>query len=327
MNRINSPIEVKVTASTPQTATFHVLKLHVTASATGGTTGADVVLSDNAYSGKQCIFDISSALRAAADSIVFQPDTLTTPVVTYQCTYWEEWLKDGELIRSPQTGEATVPNGTGTALLGGYTDYERITNTKPTTNTRKPLTSIETVAVGDTFISSGAVNISGNQIAASPSIATPITQEGIQTVQGHTLYAVPQNRNRHQFRFINGLGAMESVSIECYADESVTYNTEQFQQTRPDYMGGISHTRIEKSLDIEQWKFSTGPLTREWRHWYAHEFLMSRHVWISLLTGEGRGGASWLPVLIIPEETTPLINRAATDLPSIDFTVKMNFQG
>ena len=317
MQRINSPIEVQVTPQVTAT-TFHTVKLRVTANATDCPDVSITLSAQVVTPGAAIIFDISSVLRAAADAYTFTPDNLSIPDVAYASEWWEEYLDSGELIK---TDAASVASGT--ALFGGYTDYERITNTQPTTHTRKPLTSIETVAVGDTFIaplpSAGAPRASA---------ATPITEGGIQQVNGHTLYAVPQNRNRHQFRFINGLGAMESVSIECYADESVTYNTEQFQQTRPDYMGGISHTRIEKSLDIEQWKFSTGPLTRDWRHWYAHEFLMAKHVWLQAPSLEGRDGVgSWLPVLIIPEETTPLINRVATDLPSIDFTVKMNFNG
>lgn len=318
LQRINSPIPVTVQAfphsGNRAQATFHVVKLEVSASVTG-TDGMGIMspLSKNVNGGEDVTFDISSALRAAADGCTFTPTSLTMPSVTYTVRMYEEYLLNG---KHNSTDPRDITEGV--AYLGGYTDYERITDTKPTTNTRKPLTSPETVAVGDTFLAP----------APEASASVVITEPGIQQVQGHTLYAVPQNRNRYQFRFINGLGAMESVSIECYPDESVTYNTEQFQQTRPDYMGGISHTRIAKSLDIEQMKFSTGPLTREWRHWYAHEFLMSEHVWISLPMGEGRGGAgAFVPVLIIPEETTPLINRQSTDLPAIDFTVKMNFNG
>lgn len=315
MNRINSPISVQVTApATKQGATFHTIKLRVTAGIDNPLNGVDVTLSSPTLGSETITFDISSVLRAAADAYVPKPDVLTCPTVLFQCCWHEEYLLQGE---QKVGSEHDITPQDNIAYFGGYTDYERITNKLPTGFTRKPLTSIETVAVGDTFI---APSPSGEGWGGA------ITEPGPQTVHGHTLYAVPANRNRYQFRFVNGLGAMESVSVECYADEEVQYNIEQFQQTRPESMGGISHTRIAKALDIEQWKFSTGPLTRDWRQWYAHEFLMSEHVWLFCSLAPG-ASAQWLPVLIIPEETTPLINRQSNDLPSIDFTVKMNFQG
>ena len=88
------------------------------------------------------------------------------------------------------------------------------------------------------------------------------------------------------------------------------------QETLTNFSRGVAI----KQNNHEQWKMSSGPLDKAWAAWFAHEFLMARWAWIKI-------GSTFIPCHIIPEETTPLIDRIKNDPIAIPFTIELDITG
>ena len=138
---IGSPIEVSVQAeSVGSKATFHRVKLIVSAALSTDGQYEDFELSSPVTDGETVTFDISDTLRTVAGKFTYSPITAETtyPYLAYTLKAWDEYMIDG--ILSEKVAER-VYGSTMYALMGAFTDAERYlsSGTKQVTAfTRKP---------------------------------------------------------------------------------------------------------------------------------------------------------------------------------------------
>ena len=315
-----NPINAICTADSPAgTITFHQLKFKVTSRIQNGT-DKDYYFTKPVNNNNQISVDISTAILAAYSEYQYTPTPPDSyPYIIYSVAVRDEYVLNGETHETEW-----VSSGSLFALMGAFSDYERMTaggETKtPSKLTRKPDTSPEVVAVGETYIR--PANFSGGiNVGQEPkSYQIDIGDEGPQTFFGAQLYVVPPSPNRHEVRFINGLGCMESLSICTREKVDVNINIENKVIARHETFGRFSRGITKKQNDYEKWQFTSGPLDKEWAAWYIHEFLMSEVAWI-------RVGGVWIPCSVEPEETTTLIDRTKADAIEVLFTLKLDING
>ena len=139
---IGSPIEVSVVAeSVGSKATFHRVKLIISAALSTDGQYEDFELSSPVTDGETAIFDISDALRTVAGKFTYSPITAehTYPYLAYTLKAWDEYMIDG--ILHEKVAERNY-GSTMYALMGAFTDAERYLSngTKSVTSfSRKPL--------------------------------------------------------------------------------------------------------------------------------------------------------------------------------------------
>ncbi len=323
---IGSPITYQVTAARlSDNCSFHRVKLSVTAAlSVGADSGTTLTLSTPADSGEVLLFDISSALRAVADRYQYEPTPPAQyPYVTYSLSACDEYMKNGEIHDNV---EPTFAIG-GRVLLGAYTDYERFIsggNKLAQHFTRKPQSLPEIVAVGETMVCprSFLKPLSEAQIDSGPtSEVVAISSEGWQAINGRWVFALPAGqRDRYQFRFVNSLGCLESVSVATFRNVEVNCTTETFIRAVQQTFGSSSRGFVTKTDDYETWKMSTPPLDELWQAWFIHEFLMAKYVWILI-------DEHWIPCHLIPEDTINGVNKAESSLLSVSFSVRLDING
>ena len=138
---IGSPIEVSVVAeSVGSKATFHRVKLNVSAALSTDGQFEDFELSAPVTDGETAIFDISDALRTVAGKFTYSPITAETtyPYLAYTLKAWDEDKIDG--ILHEKVAERNY-GSTMYAIMGAFTDAERYLSngTKSVTSfSRKP---------------------------------------------------------------------------------------------------------------------------------------------------------------------------------------------
>lgn len=324
---IGSPIEYRVDAGTYSNPTFHRVKLCVMAMLQGDSEYTPIEMSTPATEGEQLSFDISSALRALADKYTFTPTPPAYyPYVQYYLIAWDEYMINGVTYTSSKD---YFPDNYWSAplrgLMGAYSDLERILagSTKQTQKfTRKPSSSPEVVYVGDTYIRPEEMNVHSGNIEHGPrSISYPIETTGLQTKGGASVYALARPaKDIYEFRFINGLGVMESVTLQSFRKTEVGITTEQHTIARQETFNQFSRGIAIKQNDYEKWVMSTGPLDEEWMSWYIHEFLMAEWVWMKV-------GNNWLQVHLIPEETVSGVSRVDNSMMEVEIPVRFDIAG
>lgn len=330
---MNSPImahiKADVLASTDDNPiSFHRVVYVVTADLQGG---SNIELQDStpAESGETIDVDISSALRTAADAYEFTPDPPSSgyPYVSFSLKAWDEWMQNGE-VHDTKINAATHKGGR--ALMGGYSDLERLLSggSKMAGKfTRKPSTMAEVVCDGETYIRpqemSGITigNVTHGPISATYSIKIDKDNpQGLRTVGGVSLYVIPMRPDRYQFRFINGLGCMESIGVFSLRQTSVDVTSNEYAVSRQETFGKFTRNILEKQNDIETWKMSSGPVDERWQSWFLHEFLMAKHAWINI-------GGHWIPCNIKPDDNVSGMNRQDASLLEVQFSVKLDISG
>ena len=312
-----NPINAICTADSPAgTITFHQLKFKVTSRRQNGT-DKDYYFTKPVNNNDQASVDISTAVAAAYSDYEYTAEPpVSYPYIIYSVAVRDEYVLNGE---SHETG--WTESGNLFALMGAFSDYERMTaggETKvPTRLSRKPVTSPEVVGVGETHIRPYDFQGEGAGQTISTSV---IVSEGEQTVNSVQVYAVPSSPDRHEVRLINGLGGMESLSICTREKVDVNINVENKVIARHETFGRFSRGITKKQNDYEKWQFTSGPLDKAWAAWYIHEFLMSEVAWL-------RVGNVWIPCSVEPEETTTLIDRTKADAIEVLFTLKLDING
>lgn len=333
-----SPVVYAVTSATlTGEVAFHRLKVAVSAALTcaaddtnvSDTSYKEMVMSSPVGNGETLRIDISSALRAVADRYEYaaQPPS-SYPVINFSLRAWDEYMQNGTLYENV----SEVTNSGGKALLGAYSDMERLFaggSKLVSALTRKPTTMPEVVWEGDEYVrptDMGGRSI-GSVTTGPVSVSYPIVVDdthpvGARSVGGANVYVAGRDdgMDRYQFRFINGYGVMESVSCIALRTTTVTIEKEKFAIARQESFSRFARGLYRKQNDVEQWKMSSGPLDVAWQSWFIHEFLMCRYAWIKI-------GAVWVPCHIVPEDTVNAINRTDGSLLSVDFTVEMDVRG
>ena len=349
---IGNPIIYQVTAATLKgEVSFHKVKLEVTA---GLLPAADdyeinsenqVVLtfSSPANSGETLQIDISSALRAAADSYRYSPIPPSIyPRIVFSLKAWDEYMQNG--MEAQKTG--IISNEGGTAIMGAFSDLERMLsggNKSAQLFSRKPIAdlengvSYEVIEEGETIIvpqdwEEGKVI--GN-ITSGPSskvyVASIEDSDILNTVftikkyGGRSFLVFKKgyawaNKNPYHFRFVNSLGVLESITVNCLATQQMQLTSDKHIISMPETFSRFSRGIYEKSNDYEKWKFSTGPLDKAWVSWYLHEFLTAKYAWILI-------SDNWIPCHIVAEETVVGRDETKSDAISIDFSVELDING
>lgn len=321
---VGSPITFKVQAAVISgECAFHRVKLTVHAGIYGGNY-TDLTLSSPAESGENLYFDVSSALRAVADSYEYTATPPAAyPYIVYDLSACDEYMQNGEV----HDNVGVVTSNGHKAIFGAYSDLERILSggSKLAQHfTRKPNTTPEVVAVGETMVcpQSFATAISEGSITTGPtSSVVSITTPGLQTINGRQVYAVAAGQtDRYQFRFVNGLGCLESISVRSFKTTETNVTQESYIRAIQETFGSFSRGLVTKKNDYETWKMSSGPLDEAWHSWFIHEFLMAKFAWIKI-------GNNWLVCHIVPEETVEGIDRTNGSFYEVQFSVRLDLNG
>lgn len=323
---IGSPIIYQVKAATLSNAVaFHRVNLTVTAYQQGkADESRQLTLSSPAESGEVLTFDISSAIRAVADSYQYEPEPPSYyPYFIYSLRASDEYMQNGDLIEN--VGVVSLQGGK--VIMGAYSDLERILaggNKLAQHFSRKPSSSPEIVAVGERIVyaMSYSTPLSEASIINGPHSQTYVVgSEGSKTVNGRPVYALPANQpDRYEFRFVNGLGVIESCSMKALKSVEMNVSKEEYIRAITEQFSTFSRGLITKSNDYETWKMTTGPIDEEWQSWYLHEFLMAKFVWIKI-------SSHWLPCHIVPDETVKGIDRSNGSICEVVFNVRLDLNG
>lgn len=278
--------------------------------------------------------DISSALRTFRDSYTYIPDPVTYPLVKFCLRVYDEYMLNGEF--KPRVGELVVPAEVDgkpqyyCTLFGAFSDMERMASNEfksVKAFSRKPTSAPEIVAVGERYVytppfAEECALLNSATLTPPTSQKTLISTEGSQTINGVPLYALPQTdaANRQEFRFINSLGVLESVSVPKGYSKKRSVASSSYAITRQETFSKFSRSFVKKNNNREAWLFQTDPLNEDWQQWYLHEFLMSEYIWAHI-------NNQWVPCTITLEEDETYYNSTENNPLTVSFTAQLDING
>lgn len=278
--------------------------------------------------------DISSALRTFRDSYNYIPDTETYPLVKFRLRVYDEYMLDGEV--HTHVGELVVPGELDgnpqyfCTLFGEFSDMERMASNGfkgVKAFSRKPTSTPEIVAVGEKYVytpplSEECALLNSASLTPPTSQKTLITTEGLQTINGVPIYALPKTEAayRQEFRFINSRGVLESVSVPRVYRKNRSVTSTSYVIARQETFGNFSRSIVTKINDREAWLFQTEPLNEDWQQWYLHEFLMSKHIWVHI-------NNQWIPCTITPEDDETYYSITEKNPLTVSFTAQLGING
>ena len=320
---VGSPILYQVTAGSPVgDVTFQRVKLYVLAALSTDGVYRRYEMSQPAQKGETVEIDISSALQATADKYEYTAEPpVSYPYIQFTLEACDEYMQNGQ--NSGDVGTTTNPGGR--ALMGSFSDMERLRAQQAGRNTsrfsRKPASLPEIVTVGSTFLRPQTMAVGIGNITHGPIVdQAQVTREGAQSLLGASLYAVPATADCYEMRFVNGLGVVESVCVRSLVQSEVKYKTDEYSLAHQELFNQVSRGVVVKQNDQERLKLSSGPLDRLWQQWYLHELLMAPQAWIRI-------DGMWVPCHIVPEETVSAVNRVDGKPLEVQFTVRLDISG
>ena len=247
------------------------------------------------------------------------------PYISFTLKAWDEYMQNGAVHEKV----GVVTDTGGRALLGGYSDLDRLLSSASRDAlyfTRKPTSHPELLCDGDTYILPNDMSATIANITAGPrSLPYPVVIDkdhpaGLRTLGGRSVYVMPAQRDRYQFRFINRFGVMESFAAMALRETTVAITKNNYLLANRETFNSFSRRLIKKQNDVETWKMSTGPLDDSWQQWVMHDFLMTEHAWI-LVSG------NWLPCVVSPDDSVSALNRHAHDVMDVQFSVIFDLNG
>lgn len=331
---IGSPVFVTVTPETKSGVTFHRVIVKVTASSasSGITSQSDELSAPVITEGASIDVDISSAVRSVAESFVYSAHSSagnkTYPVFAVHVETWDEWMENGVV----NTNSHLHLGGSNTYyhfLLGAFTDFERLTaglTKSVTTLTRKPATGEVIPSTGGLYVypASFSYSLSTSAPSSLPTTTavniTSLNANAVNSIGGRSVYVDGNTDNYYAFQFVNGYGVIESAFAYCLSDKDVAKKIKEYDVIAPMTFNKIDRHVTRKTNSRHQLKMSSGPVNMEWQEWWQEEFLNTDKAWMLY-----RG--TWVPVSIVPDETTKGIYLSSEDIPTVEFTVKMDFDG
>lgn len=337
---IGSPLTYQVTPSAHQSQyTFHRVTLRVTAGLEGDADYTTLDFSTPVTSALPVLFDVSSALRAVAEKYqLTATPPQRYPYVKFRLQAFDDWMIDGTLYENQGVKDYPGMGQYLFAFMGAFTDMERLSVDGQSTGlerwTRKPFASSpEVVFTGSGFVlpndfeaGIGYVNYVGDGTTGFPPTPSAGPKSTAYVVGTNPIpafanvYAITKPNDGYEIRFINGFGCEESVHVTCLRTAEVNIHTDKYAIARQETFKQFSRSLAVKGNNREQWKMSSGPLDRAWLQWYLHEFLMASQAWILV-------NDNWLPINILPEETTTGMNRTQADMLSVEFTIEFDMNG
>lgn len=268
--------------------------------------------------------------------------------VRYTLTYKESFLEDMVEIE-----EGSVTSGIYNAIPGKLTEFERLTANSADTSSligsgrilsRKPadgtvvrgidfyLPSVKTN--GDTIsytISQGESKKTGSQYTGGSYVPTSIKISTSSLALGNVTFSTGEETGRNQyvvdsspdmrhFLFINGFSLIESVT--AFTKDSMEYDIQSDTYSVPKEIDFRQNTQIINYAQdpLATFGMSSGYVNREWAEWWISEFLTTKSAWMLV-------GSRFLPVSIIPEETTEIYDRSKPGLLAVNFSVRFSFTG
>lgn len=313
----------------PITPSFHRVLLEVECGMSGGNFETiplfAPVLREVDSADNWVYFDVSSALRSFRDSYHYQPEPCAYPLVKFAVRAYDEYMISGELHQTTAT-RFPVEKHLST-VFGGRSDWERVTENPAVQHfSRKPNDGAELVAVGDSFVY--AEDYDAPRILSTADLPQPssreikVTTEGAQILGNRKAFALPasEGAKRAVFRFINGFGVMESVSVPMAWQRTLDMEAKRYVVTRRETLGDFQRLAVNKQLGRERWAFLTDPLTKDWISWYLHELLSSEHVWV-----QHKG--QWIPCVLTADESVTFIDESKREMLSLSFTAELAWRG
>ena len=212
------------------------------------------------------------------------------------------------------------------------------------------------VCVGETFAYTPAFTGAETTPATSPftgyslddlpcgptSVVQTIATQGLQTIGGVPVYAMAKaeaSRDRREFRFINSLGVLESISVYSLAEVVANLESVQYSRATEESFNNFARVFYKKHDGAEKLKMSSGALDRHWQQWFVHEFCVGKHVWMFVpdekanaannitTTVSSESNGEWLPVHITTEESISLIKRDGSEILEVAFVVEIDDEG
>lgn len=239
------------------------------------------------------------------------------------------------------------------AILGSMTDMERISIDDPqrvsvTRFSRKPVISPEIVYVGvpvvrpknftatigiDSVTSDYPQELILGEFTEGPKSEIYIARsEGLNTFNPDTenqfsVYAVPAPKQSVQLRFVNGMGCLESVHLSGLVSKEVDIDTGKYTLSRQETINSFSRSIAIKQTGKEKWTLSTPPVDEVWASWFVHEVLIARWAWVSMIKTSNNLSEIWIPVNILPEETTTIIKKGNNSTVTIQIVIELDING
>lgn len=332
-NPITFRIKPNVINGTPS---FHRVIVEVTCGMSGGDFEI-IKMSELVHEEKEDAevnIDISSALRTFRDSYNYTPTTLTYPLVKFSLRVYDEYMLDGEV--HSQFGAFVMPDEVDgkpqyfCTLFGEFSDMERMESNgfkSVKAFSRKPISTPEIVAVGENYVYTPSLE-KECELSNSASLNSPtskeesISNEGLQTINGFPIYALPKTEAayRQEFRFINSFGVLESVSVPRVYNKKRSVTSNSYVIARQETFSSFSRSIVTKINNREAWLFQTEPLNEDWQQWYLHEFLMSKYIWAHI-------NNQWIPCTITPEEDETYYNATEQNPLTVSFTAQLGING
>lgn len=190
--------------------------------------------------------------------------------------------QEGEISYSGTLTVSGDPEATGEGVLKGLsTDYQRVTFTSDTEG----------------------------PFVFSSSLTGPVT--GFYRINDSYV---------HRLRFINGFGALESVSVRSrdklsYEVTGTNHLLVQQISTRPS-----DRRYATKSAPVGVYELSSGYVPKKWAEWYVQELIASPRVWMQV-------GEVWVPALIEAKDECVIYDRTSPGMPHVDFTIRLAIDG
>ncbi len=264
-------------------------------------------------------FDISSALVAFAEGYVYSAADFRYPTFAADVNAWDEWMYDGSIWDNRDShGTMTVED----LCCGELPDIYRLTSERLERYSRKPTSSPQVAFVGSTFLQPGPCF--NGSAWVDPAVTQHTVTEGANA--GVNVYGIAAPQDGYELRFINTLGVHENVFVRCLRKTEVSIQTDRHVIARQETIGSFSRGLAIKKNSRERWKLSSGPLDLQWQQWWLHDLLMARWAWIPIVTTMDQEEV-WLPVHILPDETTQGVDRVSGTPMTVEFTVEFDLNG
>lgn len=312
---IGCPITVPVVSATVAgSPTFRRVRLKVTVNNTETFEFSTPV----AGNGETWLCDISSAIQAVAELYEYEADaeTISYPTYSVKLNAYDDYMIDGQNYEGMDPHEYPI---SGYFYIGKLTDRERLSGARPSRYSRKPTTGTEVIFIGTTYMMgvSTTEEVQGEIINNPPAVTrTAVTA----STQLANTYVVPMPADGYELRFINSLGVHESLCIRSLVAQEVPIETNEYVVAKQETLTSFSRSVSKKQNDQEVWEMSSGALDVEWLKYYLHEVLMAEIAWLKV-------GGLWLSVEIIPDETTPGVDRTKSDILEVKFKLKFGING
>lgn len=334
-----NPITISVTPNNIENASVHRIIIEVECGISGGNYEVIKLSSPVVVEGMAQTIDISSALRTFRDSYEYTPNPTTYPIVKCNVKAYDEYMSGGEVhtnvgvvflpVDPASLPEVRRDEAYMRTIFGAFSDMERMTSGETRgvrTLSRKPASLPQLVAVGETFAYTAPYDaeqlLPGNTLEPPTSRVVNVTKEGAQTLGYQSVFALPAvNKNKRQvFRFINGFGVLESVSVPRGYNKTWKATATPFVVSRQETFNAFSRSAVSKSGNRESWTFTTDPMDEAWMRWYLHEFLMSEHVWIDI-------NGTFVSCSIIPDEDITFYDSNRKEGYQVSFTAELDITG